>query len=60
VALASRPVVLKLLLWIFGSGLLVAAGPVTVRTVADASLISIQILLDLGRLGLAAFQIFGT
>jgi len=59
-SLASHPVVLKLLLSILGSGLIVIVGPVTWNTVAYVSLISIQILLEVGRLGLAAFQIFGT
>ena len=58
VALASHRVVARLLLSILGSGLIVV-GPATLRTVADASLVSIQILVGLGKLGFAAFQIFG-
>jgi hypothetical protein len=60
VALVPRPVVPRLLLSILGSGLLVIVGPSILRTVAHVSLLSIQILLEVGRLGLAAFQIFGT
>ncbi len=58
-ALAPRRVASKLLLSILGCGALVIAGPTTLRTMAHVSLISIQILLELGRLGLAACQIFG-
>jgi len=60
VALAPRPVVRKLLLSILGSSLLVIVGPSILHTAAHVSLISIQILLEVGKLGLAAFQIFGT
>jgi hypothetical protein len=56
---ASRPTAIKLLFSILGSGLLVAAGPMISRTVTHIGLISIQILLELGRLGLATFQTFG-
>ncbi len=59
-ALASHPVVLKVLLSILGSGLIAIVGPVTWNTVAHVSFLSIQIVLELGRLGLAAIQIFGT
>ena len=58
-ALASHWVSWRLVLSILGSGLLVIAGPTTLRMIAHVSLISIQIVLELGRLGLAAFQIFG-
>ena len=58
VALASHRVVVRLLLSILGSALIVV-GPATLRTIGDASLVSIQILLRLGKLGLTALQIFG-
>jgi hypothetical protein len=57
--LASRPTVIKLLFSILGSGLLAVAGPMISCTVTQVSLVSIQILLELGRLGLATLQTFG-
>jgi hypothetical protein len=57
--LASRPTMIKLLFSILGSGVLVVAGPMISCTVTHVSLVSIQILLELGRLCLATFQTFG-
>ena len=57
VAFASHGAFSKLLSPILVSSLLLIAGPVVLPAIAQASLISIQILLQLGRLGLAAFQV---
>ncbi len=56
---ASQPTTVKLLFAVIGSGVLAVAGPTVSHTVTHVGLISLQILLELGRLGLAAFQIFG-
>jgi hypothetical protein len=56
--LPYRRFVLKLLLSILGSAILVSIGPVTLGTVAQASLVLIQIFLGLCRLGLTILQIF--
>jgi len=58
-AIASGPIAIKLWFLILGSGLLTGAGPMISRTVTHVGLISIQILLELSRLGLTTFQAFG-
>jgi hypothetical protein len=57
--LASRPRIIKLLLAILGSGVLAVAGPTISHTVTHLGLVSLQIVLQVGRLALATFQVFG-
>jgi hypothetical protein len=56
---ASEPTIVKLLFAIVGSGVLAVAGPTISYTVTHLGLISLQILLQVGRLVLATFQVFG-
>lgn len=53
-------IILKMLFLILASAVVVSVGPVALRTAASASLVLIQILLELGQLCLAVFHIFGT
>jgi hypothetical protein len=48
-------------LWvILGAGILAAAGPAVLNTVEQVTLASLQLLLEIARLGLVAYQVFGT
>ena len=58
-ALLPRAFATKLLLSAAVCGVLTVAGPMISRTVAHAGLVSIQILLQFGGLGLTTFQVFG-
>jgi hypothetical protein len=53
-----EPTIIKLLFAVLGSGVLVVAGPTVSHTVTHV-VISLQILLEVGRLALATFQVFG-
>ena len=56
----SLHLILKMLFLILASAVVVSVGPVLLRTAASASLVLIQILLELGQLCRAVFHIFGT
>jgi hypothetical protein len=58
-ALPHPRMVLQPLLAILGSAILATIGPVALQTVAQVSLVLIQVFLGLCQLGLAAFNIFG-
>ena len=53
------PVVANRLLTILACGSLAALGPVILDAVEQVSVLSLQILLEICRLGLVALQIFG-
>jgi hypothetical protein len=50
----------KRLLVLLGSGLAIAGGPALLDPVTNAAFAAIPILLDICRLGVVAYQIFGT
>jgi hypothetical protein len=54
------PTVSNRLLVLLGSGLVVVTGPAILGAVLEASLAAIQLLLEIGRVGLIAYQIFGS
>jgi hypothetical protein len=44
---------------ILGASLFAIAGPTVLNTIATASFVSLQVLLEIGRFGAVAYQIFG-
>jgi hypothetical protein len=55
----SEAVSSQRLLVILGTGLLAIAGPAVLDTLAQATSASAQVLLEIGRFGLVAYQVFG-
>jgi hypothetical protein len=44
---------------VLGASLFAIAGPAVLNTIAAASFVSLQVLLEIGRFGAVAYQIFG-